>query len=176
MYAYESLNHTIDYDGWDDAYEKTARIVTGKYCQLWLAEVCRLNNIPHKKDRSSPYISDAGDLEINGWNIDSKGSAAPGFEGQVTKHHDDPGNTIDVYAFFRTDRSLSYIEPLGFIRCENLLKVAQKVNKGEKIPGIDVEQKFATYSYFVDLSRLGDFETVISWMAKNPKTKLDATG
>lgn len=165
MYAVESINYTMDYDGWDDGHKKMERITTGKFAQLWLCEFCRVNNILYQKDRSSPKMADSGDLVINGWNVDCKVSTIPLLAGQVSKHHDSPKNNINIYFFFLTDGQMSFIKPVGCIRKEHLIDVSKKVLEGEKIPDTNIVQRFG-YSYFADTTKLPTFETTIKHISK----------
>lgn len=168
MYAIESISHTYDYDGWNDGYEKSARIITGKFCQLWLVEYCRLNGIPHVKDTSSPYIHDNGDLLINGWNIDCKASINANFKCQISPHFD-KDVSIDYYAFFMTDKRYSYIEPLGFIQKSEVINCSSKIMNGEKIPNTNIIQKFGEYSYFVDIDKVTPFDVGIRFLSRKKK-------
>lgn len=168
MYARESCEHTMNYKGWEDAYKKMERIITGKFCQLWLTEFCRVNTIPHVKDSSSPYVADTGDLFINGWNIDCKGTAYNGFEFQISPHLMSQ-DEIDLYFFFRTSRQFDYVEPLGCIRREQAIEVANHVKKGEEIPGTGKTQSFKDGSYFIDREYLISFQETIIFMKNNAK-------
>lgn len=166
-YARESLAHTFNYQGWRDGHRKAQRIATGKFAQLWLAEFCRLNNIPCAPDRSSPYVADAGDLTINGWVIDCKVSVVHGLEGQISPRHERESN-VDYYAFFRSDKELSFIEPLGFVRFSDVKARAVVVSKGEKIPGTSVVQRFDR-SYFIPLRGMDRFSTTIDVLRRTRK-------
>ena len=168
MYAVESINHTMDYSGWDDGHEKTMRITIGKFSQLWLCEVCHLNMIPYEKDTSSPYMPDQRDLTINGWAVDCKATVSDGLEGQVGPGHDKKNNSIDLYAFFRTGRNMEFIEPLGFVWARDLLTVAKKISQGERIPGTNIDQRFR-YSYFVPLSNMDGFFKTLNSLKGKPK-------
>lgn len=169
MYAIESITHTMDYEGWGDAHAKAVRIMTGNYCQLWLAEFCELNGITCQKDRSSPYIADKGDATINEWVVDSKASLTEGLEGQISPHHDKQSG-IDFYVFFSTDRDFSFIEPLGFIHTSDVVSSSIRVEQGEKIPGTNFIQRFQ-YSYFVKRECMQPFWKTLQEMQMESKTQ-----
>jgi hypothetical protein len=164
LYAIESIEHTLNYKGWEDGHEKLIRITVGKCCQLWLSEFCRLNGIHHKKDDSSPYLPDNMDLEICGYKVDCKASYIPELCCQVTENIHK--SNIDFYSFFLTDKKLSYISPLGMISKEDYLKDAIKVIKGDKIPGTNYIQRF-DYSYFLNQKFLQGTIKVITNLMEN---------
>jgi|GEM_PF-4867400 len=168
MYARESIENTADYEGWKDQHRKMERIVSGTFVQLWLCEYCRLNDIPHKADRSSPYVADSWDLKIAGFNIDCKSSYIDGLEGQITKHHDDKNNIINAYCFFRTDRTLSYVEPLGVISKRKVHDNSLIVKEGDIIPGTKFTQRFG-YSYFVNIASLTNLDDALDYFVRNSR-------
>jgi len=170
MYARESIEHTLDYEGWEDGFRKMGRITTGKFAQLWLHEFCRLNGIPSFKDKSSPFVPDREDLRINGYSIDSKVTMRTDWDGQVSKNHDKAKADIDIYAFFRTNKIISFIEPLGFCWANELDSVGHRVNEGEMIPGTNVKQRFG-HSYFIDAKDMKEFLQFLEWMKNNRKQK-----
>lgn len=169
-YAIESISHTMDYDGWKDGHAKMVRIATGKYVQVWLYELCRLNGFAAEKDRSSPTIHDDSDLLINGWAIDCKASMVPGLECQISPHFDSQKKSIDYYAFFQTNKSTEFVLPLGFISYINVKNSSTVVEKGDVIPGTNITQRFSK-SYFVRPDALSPFYKHLHWLSQNPKNK-----
>lgn len=166
-YALASLDHTFDYDGFKDGHKKMGRIFTGKYAQLWLCEFCRLNEIPHKKDTSSPMISDDEDLSICGYSIDCKVSVIDGMWPQVTTISDTSG--ADVYFFFRCDERLDYIQPIGAIGKPRFLSERVEITKGFDIPGTTkIKQRFSK-SYFIDPLKLESFSSSVQLLMKSPR-------
>ena len=165
MYALESINCTVDYEGWKDCHKKMCRITTGKYAQLWLSEFCRLNEIPYKKDKSSPYLHDKEDIEINGHSIDCKVSTIEHLVGQVSPHVLNQEN-IDFYVFFLTNDELSFIAPYGLIRRKDFIRLAKEIKKGEQLPGTKIIQKFNS-SFFISTSSLLPFESSIKRLGRS---------
>lgn len=164
LYALESINHTIDYKGWSDAYQKMTRITTGKFAQIWLSEFCKLNNIKHIKDDSSPYISDNQDIEICGYSIDCKVSTNQNLIGQVSPHCLKQTN-IHSYAFFLTDEKMSFISPCGFIPREDFLNKSKEIKQGEFLPNSNIQQRFSS-SFFISKEHLIDFDVAINSFAR----------
>ncbi len=162
LYALDSINHTYDYDGFENGCEnkKLSRITVGNCCQLWLAEFCSLNEIDHKKDISSPYKADRQDLYIKGYSIDCKASIRSDLDLQVSPHILKQDN-IDYYFFCETDNKLSFIKPLGFISRTDYMDKSTKVKRGDKLPGSNLTQ-FFDESYFLHASELIGFEDGIS--------------
>jgi hypothetical protein len=146
LYATDSIGHTMDYQGWEDQYAKRDRITYGKFGQLWVCEFCKLNGIPYEKDKSSPKVNDDFDLKIGEFSIDVKTTIRNDIQGQVS-----PGvynKPIDYYLFLVTDSVCSFVRTLGFVSQSAYKKNALKINKGEKIPGTNMVQRFS-YSYFL---------------------------
>lgn len=172
LYAIDSINYTHDYHGFDgenkDNAKKIERIMVGKLCEMWLAQYCKLNRIDYKPDESTPQETDSGDLFVHGWNVDCKGTIHPGFAGQISKNHDSKNNTIDYYAFFRTDRFMSFIEPLGMIHKSKVHASSRKICEGEEIPGTGIKQRF-DYSYIVDIKKLVPLDAAIQKLASQPR-------
>lgn len=83
LYCQDSIQHTMDYKGWKDQHEKQSRITYGKFGQLWVAEFCRLNNIPYRKDKSPPKEADDVDLFIFDRSVDVKTTVFMDLVGQV---------------------------------------------------------------------------------------------
>lgn len=147
LYAQDSIQHTMDYIGWEDQHNKQERITYGKFGQLWVSEFCRLNKIPHEKDRSSPTQADDLDLTIMGKMVDVKTTVIREFVGQIS-----PGvfnKPCDEYCFIVTDRQCSFVTPIGFVSQEDYKKHCVHIKKGEIIPGTSREQKFGGGSYFL---------------------------
>ena len=151
VYATESINYTMDYEGFEnrcekDLQKKMERIVYGKFGQLWVAEFCRLNGVNCKSDKSSPYVPDKSDLEIDSLKIDVKVSVIKHLVGQVS-----PGAVkadYDYFCFMLVDRDCKWVCPYGFISCEDFRRVMVEVERGQKIPGTNIVQKFMA-SYFL---------------------------
>lgn len=146
LYATDSIQHTMDYEGWQDQHQKRERIVYGNFGQLWVAEFCRINGIPYQKDRSSPERADDYDLIAHGFKIDVKTSIKKELVGQVS-----PGvinKPIDYFCFMLTDRLCSYIAPYGLIAADEYRKISVEVKQGEIIPGTTIHQRFGK-SYFL---------------------------
>ena len=127
LYATDSIQHTMDYEGWQDQHKKRERIVYGNFGQLWVAEFCRINGIPCQKDRSSPERADDYDLIAHGFKIDVKTSIHKDLVGQVS-----PGvinKPVDYFCFMLTDRLCSYIAPYGLIAADEYVLTAEfKIN------------------------------------------------
>lgn len=146
LYATDSIQHTMDYEGWKDQHKKRERIVYGNFGQLWVAEFCRINGIPFQKDRSSPETPDNFDLIAHGYKIDVKTSIHNDLVGQVS-----PGvinKELDFFCFMLTDRMCSFIAPFGLISADEYRAIAVEVNNGETIPGTALKQRFGR-SYFL---------------------------
>lgn len=173
-YALESAAHTFDYKGWTDKHAKLSRLTHGKWAQLWLGELCRLNGYEYEKDASSPYVHDNSDLLINGWAIDCKVSTRNGLEGQISPHYKKQNGQVQFYAFFRSDTRITFIEPLGFLHYSRVEACSDLVREGEIIPGTSYVQRFAQ-SYFVRQDELLRFYKHITWMAKNPRHEWEAS-
>ncbi|RLA39667.1 MAG: hypothetical protein DRR06_18755 [Gammaproteobacteria bacterium] len=169
IYANESINYTADFQGWQDGHKKYQRILTGRFCQAWLTQLMIINNIPCTGDNSTPYTEDSGDLHINGWNIDCKASVHRELAGQISSAFDRPDNSIDLYCFFVTDKSCSFIEPLGFIGKSKVIESSARINCGETILETGFTQRF-NYSYFVDMSMVKSFDEIVEWLRLNPKS------
>lgn len=146
LYAMESASHTMDYSGWEDQYKKLERLTYGKFAQLWVYELCRINGVECKKDKSPPTEPDDSDLEICGFSVDVKASTSPNLIGQVSPGV--YGRSNDFYCFALTDKDCSYIEVPGVISCADYRKHAIRVPNGEIIPGTNIKQRFGT-SYFL---------------------------
>lgn len=147
LYAQDSIQHTMDYKGWEDQHQKQDRITYGKFGQLWVSEFCRLNNIPHEKDRSSPMQADDLDLIIFDKVIDVKTTVFSSLVGQVS-----PGvinKPCDEYCFLVTDKQCSFVTPIGFVSRSDYKTHSVYVAKGEVIPGTNLRQKFNDGSYFL---------------------------
>lgn len=147
LYAQDSIQHTMDYEGWKDQHKKQERITYGKFGQLWVSEFCRLNNIPHKKDRSSPMQADDLDLTIFDKKIDVKTTVCNALVGQVS-----PGvinKPCDEYCFLVTDRQCSYVTPIGFVSQSDYKAHSVFVAENETIPGTNLRQRFGGGSYFL---------------------------
>lgn len=172
LYAMESIKHTVDYKGWGDCHQKLCRITIGNFCQLWLAEFCKINGIPHVKDNSSPYEPDKCDLTINGHAIDCKSSVVSSLPMQVSPHCEKQEN-IDFYAFFSTDKEMNFIEPLGFISRLKFMKEAMVVNVGDTIPGTNLVQRFDK-SYFINKENLYGFFNGVDYFVNTPKRQKEA--
>lgn len=146
LYATDSIQHTMDYEGWKDQHQKRERIVYGNFGQLWVAEFCRLNGIPYQKDRSSPERPDDFDLIAHGFKIDVKTSVCKDLVGQVS-----PGvinKPVDYFCFMLTDKLCTYIAPYGLIAADDYRRIAVEVKQGEIIPGTTRSQRFSK-SYFL---------------------------
>ena len=145
-YALESMNHTMNYDGWADQHRKLNRIVYGKFAQIYVADWCQVNGINYKKDISTPYIEDKEDIIIQGKRVDVKCSCIPSLVGQVS-----PGvvnSDCDYFCFLLLCRRLTWVEPHGFISCDNYRRGMIEVLKDQKIPETNIIQRFGS-SYFL---------------------------
>lgn len=169
LYALESTQFTFDYDGWNQQNEASAaakleRITIGRYGQLWLAEFCKINGIPYEKDLSSPFVTDTSDIFIAGRSVDVKTSKMSNLPPQVS-----PGvvSKSEVFAFLRTDQSLSFIEPLGFIESDAFLQLARKILYDDLIPGTTFRQRFKEGSYFIEPRHLTPFGRVVRELMKS---------
>lgn len=145
IYAYDSIGHTLDYQGWGDQHRKMERITHGKFGQLWVTEFLRLNGIPFEKDTSSPEVPDDYDLIAFGYRIDVKTSIKRDLVGQVNAAVVDK---TDFFCFVLTDALCSYVAPYGFISRDDYLEAAILVKQGEMIPGTALRQRFPK-SYFL---------------------------
>jgi len=146
LYATDSIMHTMDYNGWKDQHQKRERITYGKFGQLWVTEFCRLNGVPHQKDRSSPKDADDVDLVVRGQLIDVKTSVCQSLVGQVS-----PGvlnKPCDYFCFLLTDKACSYVAPYGLIEADVYRKIAVEVKQGDLIPGTGIQQRFGS-SFFL---------------------------
>lgn len=147
LYCQDSIQHTMDYEGWDDQHEKQARITYGKFGQLWVAEFCRLNGIPHSKDRSSPKYADDLDLMIHNKRVDVKTTVYKDLVGQIS-----PGvinKDCDEYCFVVTDKQCTFVTPIGFVSKQEYKEHCIFVKQGEVIPGTTLTQRFRGGSYFI---------------------------
>jgi hypothetical protein len=169
LYAKESLEYTHSYDGWEDqnqTVKQMQRILVGRFGQRWVAEICRLNNIPMNFDESDVKISDDLDMTIIDTIVDVKTTATNSISCQVNaalKSHN-----VDAYCFLRTDKKLTYVEALGFILQDRYFKCAVKVECGEFFPGTKLANRFANGSYVLDRKHLLPFDAVL---IKSKKTK-----
>lgn len=161
-YSVAAIGHTFNYDGWDGADKRMVHWITGKYCQLWFGEWCRLNGVPYRNDTSSPLIYDNGDLYVRGKNTDCKCSIVSGLEGQINNLKKD--SETELYAFFSTDKNLSFVEPLGFASKRTALEKAVFVPHGELIPGTKIKQAFKDGSHFLGVDDMTTFEEALPWL------------
>lgn len=137
-YAFVSLDHTHTYDGVpDDRKKRYERILTGQLGQQFLMKFCQLNGIDCTSDNTSYMQDDNFDLIINGHIIDVK-TENSGIECQVNASL--KNKQVDGYFFLKTDRKLSYIEPLGMITKDNYFNIATFVKQGEIIPNTNFKQ------------------------------------
>lgn len=158
-YAVESKEHTVTYEGWD-ASRFMERATLGKFAQLWLAEFCRLNEISHKADRSSPYEPDKQDLHIHGISVDCKASNMVSMWPQVSVNCD--VNPVDAYFFFNISKNMDYIKPLGGLSHSQFIGWRVHVAKGQKIPETNLTQSYSQGSYFVDPKKLLSLDGFLS--------------
>ncbi len=152
LYAQDSIQHTMDYKGWEDQHVKMERITYGKFAQLWVCEFCKLNGIPYKKDQSSPKEADDVDLFIYDKKIDVKSSISDNMIGQVS-----PGvinKECDEYCFIVTNKQCEFVMPVGFVSHRDYKDNAVFVKKGEQIPGTNQIQRFGYGSYFLPKNSL----------------------
>ncbi len=166
VYAMESIEHTADFKGWRDCYKKHSRILTGRFCQAWLLDFCRINKIPCRGDTSSYQESDSGDLTISGYVVDCKATIIPELAGQVSSVLDSKGNITQIYAFFVTNKHCTFIEPLGLISKKSYKEKCVKVEKGEEIMNTKTIQRF-DFSYFIDLAHLIPLDEALAKIREN---------
>lgn len=142
LYAIESSQHTMDYDGWKDQHNKMERLTYGKFAQLWVYEFCRVNSIDCQKDKSSPAIADEKDLVICGECVDVKSSTWAPLLGQIS-----PGmysKNSGFYCFIYTDAECSFVMPAGVISCAGYMANSLEIKSGETIPNTTMKQRFSS--------------------------------
>lgn len=168
MYALDSVRHTFDFPGWEDeargdAERKMKRIMHGRLAQLWLAEWCRINEVPFRHDATPFFASDSGDLEIVGNKVDAKATTVGLLQvgAQLRRQQ-------GWFAFTELDENLEWIGVKGLIPCEEFFEKAVYVKHNDRIPGTNFVQKYREGSYFLlDARGLVPFpEIVQTWVAE----------
>lgn len=147
-YARLSMAHTHNYNGWGDEHKKRERIETGRCAQLWVARFCQVNSILVRLDDTDHTRPDLTDVTIAGEDVDVKASTISIMPPQVNAAVVERSHR-GHFCFTLIDEKLRWIVPLGFIRAADFARQAVCVRRGERIPGTQVEQRFADSSYFL---------------------------
>lgn len=148
LYAIDSFNYTYDYKGFEDEQQtdrKLRRIQIGRFGQEWIAEFCKMNNIPITADSSTAKENDDFDINISGKYIDVK-TAVSTIPCQCNKAIENKKN-IDMFIFLKTDSKFSFIEPVCIIPFQQYFQHAVLVRKGEMFPDTNIKNKFGEGSY-----------------------------
>jgi hypothetical protein len=140
LYAIESRDHTMDYDGWKDQHHKLRRLTYGKFAQLWVYEFCRINDIECLKDGSSPKEADRTDLTVCGFEMDVKASTIPAILGQISPGM--YGKSEGFYCFILTNEDCGFVMPAGVVSCADYMRHSIEVKKDEIIPNTNIRQRF----------------------------------